>query len=229
MLSAYRKGYSCQSVLLKLIEDSKTNLDDGLLVGFLLQDLSKAFDCLPHGLLIAKLNAYGLSKSACQLIASYLTNRKQRVKIQSFRSQWNDLEKGVPQGSVLGPLLFNVFINDLFYFIKLCNLYNFADDNTLSSHSRSLGQLMCNLKHDSSICIQWYENNGMEANPDKFQFMVASSTSMTPIKFNIYDDIVIESKPVVKALGVLIDCQLNFKEHTKELCIKAARQLNAFF
>ena len=228
MLSAYRKGYSCQSVLLKLIEDSKAYLDKGMLVGFLMQDLSKAFDCLPHGLLIAKLNAYGVSNSACELVANYLSNRQQRVKIGSSRSKWNDLEKGVPQGSVYGPLLFNIFINDLFYFIERCNLYNFADDNSLSSHSFSLESLMSDLKHDSSICIQWYKDNGMEANPDKFQFMVASSQPLAPVKFNIHEDIVITSQLCVKALGVFIDCQFKFDEHVQQLCSKAGRQLNAF-
>ena len=80
-------------------------------------------------------------------------------------------------------------------------MYNFADDNSLSSHSFSLERLMSNLKHDSSICIKWYKDNGMEANPDKFQFMVASSQPLATVKFKIYEDvIIITSQPCVKAL-----------------------------
>ena len=228
LLSAYRKGYSCQSVLLKLIEDAKSKIDLGMLVGLLLQDLSKAFDCLPHGLLIAKLHAYGLSISACKLIASYLCDRKQRVKISSYKSEWEDLLKGVPQGSVLGPLLFNIFINDLFFFMERCNLNNFADDNSLSSWSYSLNEVICNLEHDSNICIEWYKSNGMEAEPSKFQFIVLSPIPLSTIKINVYRNIVVESKSVVKALGVNIDCQLNFEFHTQKLCSSASRQLNAF-
>ena len=175
LLSAFRKGYSCQSILLKFIEDTKAALDVKKIVGVLFMDLSKAFDCLPHGLLVAKLNAYGLTLPACELIGNYLSHRRQRVKIGSTKSQWSFLEKGVPQGSILGPLLFNIFINDLFYFIEKCSLYNFADDNSLSNAATTLGELKINLQHDSKICINWFYENGMEANPSKFQFMVISS------------------------------------------------------
>ena len=114
--NAYRKGHSCQTLLVKCIEDWKSALDENKYVGVLFTDLSKAIICLPHGLLLAKLRAYGLNTPACNLIASYLSNRKQRVKIGNARSKWITLSKGVPQGSIPGPLLFNVFINDMHMF-----------------------------------------------------------------------------------------------------------------
>ena len=105
-------------------------LDKGKLAGALLTDLSKAFDCLNHELLIAKLDAYGFDQSSLSYIYSYLSNRKQRTKINNSYSSWSNIKSGVPQGSILGPLLFNIYLNDIFYFVSKCDITNYADDTT---------------------------------------------------------------------------------------------------
>ena len=93
-------------------------------------DLSKAYDCLLHDLLITKLEAYGLDYGSLNLLLDYL--RKQRTKVGSAYSKWSKIRRGIPQGSILGPLLFNIFINDIFMIIKQSDICNSADDNTLT-------------------------------------------------------------------------------------------------
>ena len=147
LLSAFRKRYGCPHVLTKSMEDIKQALDEGENVGLILLDLSKAFAGLPHRLLLYKLNAYGVSYEACSLIKSYLCWRLQRVKVASARSQWQIMQKGVPQGSVLGPLLFNIFINGIIYELQGVRwLHNYADDNTICCSHSDMNILKINLK-----------------------------------------------------------------------------------
>ena len=101
-----------------MIEKWKKTVDNGGVFGALLTDLSKAFDCIPHDLIIAKLEAYGFHIDALKLIHDYLSNRKQRVKANDVYSSWKDIFYGAPQGSILGLLLFNIHLCDLFYILK---------------------------------------------------------------------------------------------------------------
>ena len=165
LLSAYRSRYNTQHVLLRLIEQWRACLDDNKVVGGILMDLSKAFDCLPHDLLIAKLEAYGLGRSSLLLLLSYLKDRKQSVKIKGIRSLFQLIKSGVPQGSILGPILFNIFMNDLFYLLQN-DLHNFADDNTISAVSQTISDLTHLLAFKSNLAIDWFRWNSMIVNPD---------------------------------------------------------------
>ena len=123
-LCGYRKGFSTQQALPSLIEKWQNIWDKKGYGGALLMDLSNAFDTLNHDLLIAKLHAYGFTKESLKLIKSYLTNHCQRTKVNTNSSSWTELLIGVQQESVLGSLLFNIYINDLFYITEMINVCN---------------------------------------------------------------------------------------------------------
>ena len=164
----FRKVYSTQYCLLALLEKFKSAIDKGNLVAALITYLSKAFDCLSHEFLLAKLHAYGFSFSALRFVRSYLKNRKQRTKINSeYRKKWEEIIFGVPQGSIL---LFNIFICDLFFIMNETDFANYADDTTPYVTGNNLDDVMKKLENHSNKLFRWFEENQMKANKDKVSF-----------------------------------------------------------
>ena len=226
-LSGFRKRHGCHDILIRLTEDWRMALDNGDTIGVVAIDLSKAFDCMPHGLLIAKMHAYGFSTNVCKLLKSYLVDRKQRVKIGETKSEWTSNIKGVPQGSILGPLLFNIFINDFMFHELSSKVYNYADDNTLSFIDKDINEIQRKLQLDCITAMQWFESNNMKANADKFQLMFLNRHNAyldKPLQINMCT---IKASSNITILGVEIDNKLNFESHINEICNKTSKQINA--
>jgi len=222
-LFGYRKGYSTEQCLIVMVESWKKALDNKGTTGAVLTDLSKAFDCLNHNLLIAKMVAYGFDKDALLFIQDYLNERKQRTKVNGSFSIWAELKCGVPQGSILGPLLFNIFINDMFYFIKDTKMANYADDNTLYTTTNNIEDLLKILENETSIILGWFRINEMKSNDDKCHLIVSNkeTLALTLGKEIIY------SNDSVDLLGITIDKYLNFTDHVSNLCNKGNQKLHA--
>ena len=223
-LFGFRKGFSTEYCLIVMLEKWKKAMDQGKFAGALLTDLSKAFDCLNHELLIAKLEAYGFDKESLTYVYSYLSDRKHRTKINNSLSEWADITSGVPQGSILGPLLFNIYINDIFYFVDKSDLANYADDTTPHTVENTIDSLLPCLYKDTSILIQWFKDNYLQMNPDKCKLLISNRDKDLSL---IINNEVIECSKSVKLLGVTIDNKLDFNEHVSKLCKKVSAKLHA--
>ena len=225
LLCGFRKGFSTQTALIRLIQKWQKCLDQKGIIGTVLIDLSKAYDCIQHSLLLAKLEAYGFSKNSLIFLKSYLKGRKQRVKILSSFSNWLWVNFGIPQGSILGPLLFNIFINDLFLFIQKSEVCNFADDNTLYVCDFSIENVLNSLQTDLDHLNQWFIDNSLVANPSKFQLMFLGVKDNN-IVMNIANKNIISQTEIV-LLGITIDNKLSFSNHIKRICKSANNKLCA--
>ena len=146
----FRKGFSTQHCLLVMTEKWRKCLDKGGISGAILTDLSKAFNCILHDLLIAKLAAYGFDYQSLRIMESFLSNRQQRTKINNAFSRYSEIRHGVPQGSILGPLLFNIYICDIFFDKIECDIASYADDNTPYNFGFNLDNVINNLEKSTN-------------------------------------------------------------------------------
>ena len=224
-LCGFRKGFSTQYALLHLLQAWHQTLSNSGKVGTILMDLSKAFDILPPDILVAKLGAYGLGYYALKFLLSYLSDRKMRVHIGAHFSEWQNVHLGVPQGSVLGPLLFNIFLNDLFFLSLESKICNFADDNTLYSCDISFEAVVQKLLSDVPIVIEWFRFNEMVVNPEKLQVMFLGCDKQN--RSVLIDNVIIKSSNSVRLLGVAIDQNLMFNGHISDICNKANQKISA--
>ena len=216
-LCGFRKGYSTQQCLIVMLEKWKKEFDNHNTAGALLTDLSKAFDCLNHELLIAKLEAYGFDHESLAFIYSYLSDRKQRTKVNNSFSSYSEITTGIPQGSIIGPLLFNIYINNIFYFVSESNLTNYADDNTPYAIDTNIDTLITKLVDDTSKLVTWFNDNYFKMNAEKCKLLITNHADDISA---IISGESITCRKSVKLFGINIDNKLDFNIHISGLCKK---------
>ncbi len=222
----FRKFLSCEIALNSILDRWRTALDDRKYIIAIFLDLSKAFDTIDHELLLLKLSYYGFSQLAIFLIRSYLSNRFCITTFDGVKSKAEALNVGVPQGSVLGPLFFIIFINDLCHLSLQSFLDLFADDSTASASSNNIKNLTDSLSVDLDLISSWLAHNRLIIN---WAITHAILFNFTNIKSNpLYIDskdlnlslgkISIPFVDKTKILGVLLDDKLRFNHHILSLC-----------
>ena len=196
----FRRGFSAQNCQLEMLEKCKLSVDKRETFGVLLTDLSKPFDCLSHELIIAKLNAYGFRLSALKLMQSYLSERKQRIKINQAYSSWEAILFGVSQVSILGSILLNIFLSDLFLVLQNVDFASYADDNTIYDADDNIDEVINRER------FTWFADDQMKPNEDKCHLIV-SKNELIEIQLG---DFSIKNSGSETLLGVKIDSKLNF-------------------
>lgn len=207
------KGRSTIQAVLEVVADAVDGLDRGELRSALLCDLSKAFDCISHGILLDKLVYLGIDGVPNSLIKSYLSNRRQLVSINGAQSGQRTVNSGVPQGSVLGPLLFIIYVNDFAVNMLPSRAILYADDSTLLISATNSQQLHDNTTAALDMAQRWFTSNSLKLNCDKTQLI---NFSFSNVNNNISS---------VKMLGITMDSGLKWQGHIDDLCNKLSKQI----
>lgn len=224
----FRKHHSTIHGVVEFIQHTVQSYDNKSNTLSVLLDLSKAFDTIDHNILLYKLKYYGVRGTALKWFQSYLFNRRQFVCFNGTKSDVKEITFGVPQGSVLGPILFLVYMNDLPNCLSYTKAILFADDTTLYASSDDIIHLYANVNHDLQSLVDWFRANKLSLNPSKTNYMLFSphKTDHSEHSIKIGSDI-IEQKNYCKFLGLVIDDKLTWSEHIAHTMSKLSRSLYA--
>ena len=227
-ITAYRRQHSCETSLLSLVEEWKLAVDKKEIVMVLSTDMNKAFDSLCHSLTVKKLEAYGFGSDSLNLIQSFFRNRFNRVKLNQSTSGWNCMERGCPKGSAFGPLMWNLFQNDMSSQIKQSNLTMYADDHQLYVTETRYGLVESKLTMQDHMASTWYKENLLLANPDKHQLLTINPRNVDQDnKENAFqiDGREIKKAEQMKLLGVNFDENLDFSPHISDVCTRVSQKV----
>ena len=231
--SGFRYNHSCETVLNVLIDDWISAINNKEIVGTIFLDLTKAFDLVNHALLVKKLSCYNASQSAVNWFKSYLENRYKKVSIsgKGKLSESSRISSGVPQGSILGPVLFLLYINDLPLHLQNSTADMFADDTTITVLGKSIQTVQTSLQNELLTTEEWCKSNAMIPNANKTKSMFISSSSRTlnevkssNIQLNLSNN-VLDYTDSEKLLGVQVDSGLRWKDHVQQTLKKCNSNL----
>ena len=230
MQYGFRPGRSCEHALLnaqQILLDSLSRRQVSLL---LLIDFSKAFDMVEHSILLRKLEHYGIRGTALQWMRSYLENRMQFVSIDGTDSKTRHMKYGVPQGSILGPLLFIIYINDIPHVSNLAKFILYADDANIIITGNDIAEVDAQLRDLCKSLLKWVNSNGLCLNLKKTNYMIFSRSRKLELpRPLLITNFLIKQKSEARFLGVIVDEHLNWSTHVKTVRSKMARYLGLMY
>ena len=226
----YRENRSTELAALELMDRNLDNMNRNLTPVNVYIDLSKAFDCLDHNILLSKLKFYVLNDNAIKLLKNYLSDRNQYVQLGNTKSQLHGISRGIPQDSVMGPLLFNIVINDLNTATKKFDLIMYADDTTLISTLETFGntnrptEIENNISDEISKITTWLHSNKLKLNASKSKFLIFFKHPKIIPKLNIWaNGNQIDEVQEFNFLGITIDQNITWTPHIRKISIKISR------
>ena len=225
----FRPGRSCEHALLNAKDTILNSMSKKQVTLLLLIDFSKAFDLVDHSILLNKLEHYGIRGLALNWFKSYLKNRNQFVSIGTSESSAKQIIYGVPQGSILGPLLFIIYINDLPQISEIAKFIMYADDANIFLTGENINEVYDKLKILSDVLVKWVDNNGLALNLKKTNYMIFSRQRNLSFRDVVISGVTIERKTEARFLGVIIDNKLNWSQHISAMKMKMARYIGVMY
>ena len=233
--SGFRKFHSTETALLRVTDDIRLAMDQRKCTILTLFDFSKAFDTVDHTVLLNKLAILGFSHNSLVWFKSYLLGRKQCVSVGDKKSTWKNVMHGVPQGSILGPLLFTLYANDLSSIIKFSSFHTYADDLQiyLSCPITKINETVGIMNQDINSIVEWTKKNGLKLNPIKTQpIIIGYSRLINNIDLESIHKISVDGNDIpycssVKNLGIIMNNTLDWSEQVNKTCKKVFSAMHA--